>query len=126
MQGGNAYYFGGRVDEVAVYDQALTPAQVVNDYVAAQNGLVPPPLPQPPAAPSGLSAEVTTPTTIALSWTDAATNESQYVVERSGSPAFGAVTSIPLPANTTSYSDTVPAGDVYYYRVRAMNSAGWL
>jgi hypothetical protein len=123
-QGGNAYYFGGRIDEVAVFDAALGTADVVDHYVAGLHGLTPAPLPQPPVAPSGLGAQVASTSTINLSWTDNATNEGQYVLERSGSAVFANVTSTSLPAGTTTYADTVPGPDVYYYRVRAANSAG--
>jgi hypothetical protein len=123
-QGGNAYYFGGRVDEVAVYSSALSTSDVVDHYVSALNGLTPQPLPQPPAAPSGLAASVASSSTVSLSWADNATNEGQYVLQRSGSPTFANVTTVSLPAGSTSYDDTVPAADVYYYRVRAENSAG--
>ncbi|HEY8300992.1 MAG TPA: N,N-dimethylformamidase beta subunit family domain-containing protein [Jatrophihabitans sp.] len=37
-QGGSAYYFNGRIDEVAVYQAALRPSAVVAHYAAAVNG----------------------------------------------------------------------------------------
>jgi hypothetical protein len=40
-QGGNAYYLTGRVDDVAVYNAALTPARVAAHYDAALNGPAP-------------------------------------------------------------------------------------
>ena len=81
---------------------------------------------QVPAAPSALSATVASGSQINLQWTDNATNESAYTVERSldGSTNWTELTST-LPADTTTYSDTgLSAGTTYYYRVKATNQAG--
>ena len=45
-QGGSAYYFAGRIDEVAVYTSALSADAVCDDYNAGLNG------PAPTAAPA--------------------------------------------------------------------------
>jgi hypothetical protein len=37
-QGGSAYYFNGRIDEVAVYQAALRPSAVAAHYNSALNG----------------------------------------------------------------------------------------
>jgi hypothetical protein len=44
-QADGLYPMAGRVDEVALYNAALTPADVGNDYTAATNGSAPPPPP---------------------------------------------------------------------------------
>jgi hypothetical protein len=77
----------------------------------------------PLVAPSGLSATAVSGSEVDLSWTDAATNEDAYHVERmSGGGAFTEIAT--LPANTTTFKDmTVLAGTAYSYRVRARNSA---
>lgn len=81
-------------------------------------------LPGPPAAPSGLLATAVSKTQINLSWTDNASNESGYLIERSlNGTSFTqiAVTA----ANVRTYSNTGLAGNkTYYYRVRATNAAG--
>ena len=78
---------------------------------------------EPPAAPSVLTA---TPFTnrVELAWTDNATNETAFVLERrSGSSGFTAIAA--LAANTTSRTDTnVMGGVTYVYRVKATNAAG--
>ena len=78
---------------------------------------------EPPAAPSVLTA---TPYTnrVELAWTDNATNETAFVVERrSGSSGFTAIAT--LAANATSRTDTnVMGGVTYVYRVKATNAAG--
>ncbi len=80
----------------------------------------------PPAAPTNLVAKLVNPTQIDLTWTDNATNETSFVVERWTPSAFGAPTSITLMgADLTSYSDTtVQADTVYWYRVYARNASG--
>jgi hypothetical protein len=77
-----------------------------------------------PAAPSALSATAASQTAIDLAWTDNASNESGYVVERSTSSAFTSATATSLPAGATSHQDTgLTAGTTYWYRVRAVNGA---
>ncbi len=79
--------------------------------------------PTAPAAPTGLTATVSG-SAIALKWTDNATNESNYLVDRAlGTGAFSRLAT--LAAGTTAYTDSaVTAGQQYCYRVSASNSAG--
>ncbi|MGY5538423.1 S8 family serine peptidase [Vibrio brasiliensis] len=61
---------------------------------------------------------------VSLSWQDNSANETEYVVER-GTKYRGKVSFIEiatLPADTTSYVDTVPNTGEYRYRVTAKNS----
>ena len=78
---------------------------------------------QPPVAPSGLVATaVANSLQMNLTWTDNATTETGFIVERSpnGTDTW---TQIGTPAaNATAFSDTsagLTAGTTYYYRVRA-------
>jgi hypothetical protein len=77
-----------------------------------------------PAAPSGLSATPADAASVALAWTDNANNETGFVLERSTSFQFTNVTSSPLGANVSSYTDTGLSSGVYYYRLHAVNSYG--
>jgi len=84
------------------------------------------PIPTPPAAPSGLTASTIATTQIDLAWTDVATTETGYEVERSTTGIAGAYTLFAsLPAGSTSYSNTglSPATE-YCYRIRAVNLGG--
>ena len=83
-------------------------------------------LPNPPAAPTTLTATAVSQTQINLSWTDNATNETAYKVERSPDGTSGWVEIAGnLPANTTTYADNgLTANTTYYYRVRASNAGG--
>lgn len=81
------------------------------------------PTPQVPAAPSGLTATATSDTVIRLSWTDNATNESEFRVEARSTGAFADLGSV--PANETGVNITaLTAGTQYTFRVRARNSTG--
>ena len=88
--GGDALYgqhFAGRIDEVRVYNKALTAAQVQSDMATAINSSSdspppPPPPPsespttdtQPPTTPSNLRVTSSTTTSTALAWTASTDN----------------------------------------------------
>jgi fibronectin type 3 domain-containing protein len=76
-----------------------------------------------PAAPTNLTGVAQTGPQILLNWTDNATNETSYVFTRTGN--VGGTVTIPLAANTTTYTDTaVVAGGIYTYSLVAVNAAG--
>ena len=83
------------------------------------------PPPVPPAAPTGLSATAASSSQINLRWTDASSNETGFIVERSSSSA-GTYTAIAtLAAGVTTYNNTgLTASTTYYYRVCATGAAG--
>lgn len=81
-------------------------------------------LPNPPAAPTDLTATVAGPHRIDLAWTDRSTDETGFRIERSvaGASFLPLVT---VDANVTTYSDTgLQAGTRFTYRVLASNSGG--
>ena len=82
----------------------------------------------PPAAPHSLDV-VPNPaqpsSSLVLTWTDAASTETGFTVERSpnGSTTFVAIAT--LGANVTTFTNSgLAASTTYYYRVRAFNGAG--
>ena len=79
-------------------------------------------------SPTGLTATADNATQVTLRWTDPATNEIGYIVERKVGAAgtFVLLTSPPLPPSSVAYTDTVGlvAGTTYYYRVGAIGSTG--
>jgi subtilisin len=87
---------------------------------------VPPLEPDPPAAPSGLTATALSPSQIDLSWQDNSTGESGFKIERcTGAPCDDFVQIATVGANVTTYSNTgLTALTTYTYRVRAHNSGG--
>jgi titin len=79
-----------------------------------------------PAAPTSLTATATSTTQIDLAWTDNATNETGYIVQRRSPAGSGGYSQIAtLSAGANSYSNTGLTESVQYeYRVYATNAAG--
>jgi len=80
-----------------------------------------------PIAPSGLSAVIVYSGKVNLTWTDNASNETGFRIERcagsSTCTSFSLIATV--AANVTSYSDTgLSTNTTYRYRVRAYNVAG--
>ena len=79
--------------------------------------------PQPPAAPSGLTATATSDTAINLAWVDNSANEDGFAIDRSLDAVGWEIGVANLPANTLSFSDSgLNASTTYYYRVSAFNA----
>lgn len=115
---GTSEFYNGHVDEPAVYGAALSPAGVKAHYEAAT---APPPPPATVPAPSGLNATARSSSAIDLSWTDNASDETGYVLERSTDSSFSSPRQIALPANATAYADSgLDASTAYHYRVKAV------
>jgi acid phosphatase len=119
---GKRYYF-------RVYAASAT-ARSANSNAASAvaTSTTQPPLPiaSAPAAPSNLSVAPTSGVAYALDlhWTDNATNETNYKIERS----TDGITFYPLAATganvTVNRNTGLTAGKRYYYRVYAINAAG--
>ena len=82
--------------------------------------------PTPPAAPTALSATAPSSSQINLAWTDNASNEGGFRIERcqgAGCTNFLPVTTV--GSNVTSYNNTnLAASSTYVYRVFAFNGGG--
>jgi hypothetical protein len=79
----------------------------------------------PPAAPTGLTANALTSSSVQLNWTDVANNEDGYRIERGlNVGSYSQVAQV--SADSTTYTDSagIEASTHYYYRVVAYNSAG--
>jgi concanavalin A-like lectin/glucanase superfamily protein/fibronectin type III domain protein len=115
---GGMEFMSGTIDEAAVYGSTLSASRVGAHYTAG-SGVTP-----PVAAPSNLSATAASTSQINLQWTDNASNETEYVVERDTNSNFTAPQSTTLGANATSYSSTgLSPSTTYYYRVKARNAS---
>ncbi len=79
-----------------------------------------------PAAPTNLVAAAVSKSQIYLSWTDNATNETGYRIERcKGSTCTNFALVATVGANVTTYSNTkLTANTTYRYRVYAYNASG--
>ena len=84
--------------------------------------------PASPAAPSGLGATPASATSVNLSWTNNATNQTGFHLDRATDSGFTQnLITLTLPASPNSYVDTATGlapGNTFYYRIRAFNSAG--
>ncbi len=116
-------YFAGDVAEVLIYSRVLNSDErdAVNTYLNAKYGLVT----NAPAAPTNLTASAVSTTQISLRWDFGLGNDSTvFKIERK-TGAGGTYSQIAALADTTSYLDTnLTASTIYYYRVKASNSAG--
>ena len=79
-----------------------------------------------PTAPSNLVATAASPTQVNLTWTDNATNETGFTVERCSGANCGNFAAIGgVAANATTYTDpTAAPNTTYSYRVFAFNGGG--
>ncbi|MCJ7602171.1 MAG: multicopper oxidase domain-containing protein, partial [Desulfobulbaceae bacterium] len=80
-----------------------------------------------PAAPTNLTAALAAGPRVNLTWTDTATNENGFIIQRSSGGAFTQIGTAPARNNTGSatFADTsVVLGNTYTYRVAAVNGAG--
>lgn len=82
------------------------------------------PIPTAPAAPSNLTASAQSSSSIGLSWTDNANDESGFYIERSfDGIVFSQIASV--GANVTGFTNSgLTPSTTHYYRVRSWNSAG--
>jgi chitodextrinase len=113
-------YFQGLIDEVRVYNVALTAAQIQADMNTPITSDT-----QPPTAPTNLMAAAGGAGQINLSWTASTDDVSVtgYMVERQDP---GSTTFVQIGTTTaTTYADTgLEANSTYSYRVRATDGAG--
>jgi hypothetical protein len=78
-----------------------------------------------PAAPSVLTTTTNSASQITLNWSDNATNETGFSIERSVTSGSGYAQIATVGSNVTTYQNTgLTAATTYYYRVAASNSAG--
>ena len=126
--GGDSIYgqfFAGLIDEVRVYNVALTAAQIQTDQAAAVNPPGPPDT-TPPSQPGTLSAAAVSSGEVDLSWGASTDNigVTGYDVERCQGASCTSFAQI-ASATGTSYKDTgVSPSTSYSYRVRATDAAG--
>jgi hypothetical protein len=83
------------------------------------------PTPQIPAAPTGLTAAAGSSASVYLSWTNLATNQTGFAIDRSADGGTTWTTVTTVASTVTTYTDTgLSAGTTYTYRVRATNGVG--
>ncbi|MCW1892124.1 MAG: fibronectin type III domain-containing protein [Candidatus Uhrbacteria bacterium] len=99
-------------------------APVAQEPIIPADLPTPPPPEPPPSAPTDLRADAVSYSVVQLTWTETATNESGFRVERR--EVVGEYRSMTnLPPNSTAYQDsTVSASTTYMYRIIAVNAGG--
>ena len=110
----NTVGYGGAFPSISV--------QSVSNTALSGNGAL-------PAAPTNLSAVLASGPRVNLTWTDNATNENGFVIQRSsdGGVTFTQIGTAPARNNTgnVTFADpTVVLGNTYTYRVAAVNGGG--
>ena len=117
-------YFNGVIDEVRIYNRALTQSEIqadMNTPLGAAGTDT-----QPPTAPSTLTSTAVSTSQLNLSWAASTddTGVTGYRIERcqgAGCTNFAQIAT----TSTTSYNDVgLSAGVSYSYRVRATDAAG--
>ncbi|WP_404391282.1 N,N-dimethylformamidase beta subunit family domain-containing protein [Humibacillus xanthopallidus] len=121
--------FTGRADKVRIgstTNSQTTPPGLDADIDAVRiiGGPAPASMTLPPSSPTGLVLSLSG-TSVQLRWTDTATNEAAYVVERSGDGGTTWTQIATLPPDAAGHLDaSVAASTDYLYRVVAMNANG--
>ena len=110
-------YFAGLIDEVRVYNVALSAAQIQNDMATPISA---------PTAPSNLTANPVSSGEIDLNWgaSVAAGGVSTYDIERCTGAHCTSFAQIGTTSGTTYEDTTVTANNSYSYRVRGVGSNG--
>ncbi len=104
------------VDEVRIYNRALSSDEIYELSAPVQNNL--------PATPGIIAAKAVSESEIKLSWVDNSSNETGFIIER-GIDGISFMQIAEVGANTVTYSDTsLRTETTNYYRVRAYNTYG--
>lgn len=127
--GGDSYpneFFAGVIDEVRIYNRALSAAELQADMNSPAGGGAAPSNTTPPTVPAGLTATVAGLTQINLAWS-ASTNAmgvTGYRLERCQGTGCSTFAQIASPTVTTFSDGGLTANTSYTYRVRATDAAG--
>jgi hypothetical protein len=120
--GGDSIYgqnFAGMIDEVRIYNVALTAAQIQTDQTTPVGSPS-----NPLSAPGTLTANTVSPNEIDLSWGAATGGATSYLIERCTGSSCSNFAQI-ATSSTTTYNDTTVTGsNTYSYRVRATDTVG--
>lgn len=119
---GHAGYHGfwpGQLDDIRIYDRALSMSEVA--YLAAGQG--------PPVAPTQLAQTAATAQFVSVQWTASTTpppagTATYYILKRSATKGKDYVAVASMLPGTTCIDPKVEPGKTYYYVVTALNTGG--
>ena len=117
-------YFNGLIDEVRIYNIALSAAQIQTDMATpVEPSTPPPPDTTPPTNPSALCATAAG-TTVNLSWTGStdAGGVTGYEIERCQGTGCTTFTLLKTVTTTTTSDTGLTPNTTYSYRVRAKDA----
>jgi hypothetical protein len=120
MVGDTHYYGDPNLNEILPGEFAFPvfTAQSISDVIDTT------PPPPPPAPPSNVTATIVAGPQVNLTWTDASSDETGFVIQRS-TDGVNFVDVATVGVDITSYPDTaVAAGNTYTYQVAAVNAGG--
>ena len=119
-------YFAGLIDEVRIYNRALTATQIQTDQTTSVNPTATTPDTSPPTQPGTLSANAVSGSEVDLSWGASSDNVgvTAYQIERCQGTSCTTFTQIGTSPTTTYKDTTTTANTTYTYRVRATDAAG--
>ena len=109
-------YFSGLIDNVRVYNTALTAAQIETDQGTSVNAVL--------SAPGTLTANAVSPTEVDLSWGAATGGATSYLIERCTGANCSNFAQIGTSSTLTFKDSSVVANNTYTYRVRATDTGG--
>ena len=115
--------FAGLIDDVRVYDTALSPAQIQGDMTTPVGGAGDT---QPPTAPTTLAVTAVSTTELALTWTESTDNRgvTGYRIERCAGAGCTTFSQVGTASATAHHDAGLVASTLYAYRVRATDAAG--
>jgi chitodextrinase len=115
-------YFQGNIDEVRVYNRALTQPQIQSDMTGAAQAIDT----QAPTAPQNLSGAAISSTQINLTWTASTDNVgvTGYQVWRCQGTGCSNFVEVSAPTGTTYSDPGLAASTSYSYQVLASDAAG--
>jgi fibronectin type 3 domain-containing protein len=120
------YYFNGVIDEVRIYNRALSPTEIQSDMKTSLAGGVSPSDTQFPTTPANLNIGAMSSSSINLSWVASTDNVAVtgYRIERC--QGVGCSNFVQKATSTgTTYGDSgLSPNTSYTYRVRATDAAG--
>ena len=123
--GVSGFAFNGAIDEVRIYNRALSPTEIQADMGTAVGGGSPLDT-IAPSAPGTLSATASGSSQVNLAWGAATDNVgvSGYRVERCAGSACTTFAEVATPTGTSFSNTGLTANTSYSYRVRAADAAG--